>query len=266
MTVKRGLCLISVPKSGTMFLSRYLERSSGVPVVFGIEGQTETQLASGLDEGWHPEIQAALDPGSPDIKTMARRFAQMLARNRNRHSGGTGVSILSDHGYHNFLAFLTNPAVKQIQNPRWIVDWAQARNLAPVFLYRDIRAVANSLVHFLVARKSFLLGIKSLEEAADLVTRLYVPVLAEQIERWRLLDGESELLTVSYENLMANPAHWIPRICAHANLPCVQEDVSNAPENYQSWTFRSKGASWSDTFTDSQQRALNRYLSDSEAA
>lgn len=253
----RGLCLISIPKSGTMFLSRYLERSSGIPVVFGLDAQTEAQLMHGLVKGWHPDIQAALMPNSHDIKIMVRRFAQMLARNRQQQSYDSGMRILSDHGYHNFLAFLSNPCVEQIQEPRSLVAQAQHLELAPVFLYRDIRAIANSLVHFLVAKKSFLLSISSLEAATDLVTRLYAPILAEQTARWRSLNSDPALLSVSYEQLIADPAYWISRICAHAGLPCEAMDAARAPENYRSWTFRSKAASWHDTFSTSQQATLN---------
>jgi len=258
--MSKGICLISVPKSGTMFLSRYLERLIGEPVIFGLEDQTESSLLADIEDGWHPEIHAVLDTRSPDLETMSKRFAQMLSRNRRADSSGDRMRIFSDHGYSNFLQFLINPSTSQIQNPYDIVEWALERNLAPVFLYRDIRAVANSLVHFLASKKSFLVDVRSIEEAATLVTRLHAPVLAEQIQTWRRLKDDPNVLSVSYEELIADPESWIQSICKHGNISCHTDGLAEAPDNYRSWTFRGSKASWKDTFTVEQQVLLNSLL------
>lgn len=88
MSTKSGICLISVPKSGTMFLSRYLEKIAESPVVFGLQGLNAHALRQQLDEGFHPEITAQLSASSPSLEVMTRRFSLMLEQNRYRQKGG----------------------------------------------------------------------------------------------------------------------------------------------------------------------------------
>lgn len=257
MPTRHGICLVSVPKSGTMFLSRYLEKAAGSPLVFGFQGATAAGLRRGLDAGWHPEIHAKRAANSPDLDVMTRRFAQMLARNRLLVGRDGRPPIFSDHGLANFLRFLIDPRNEEIQQPRAIVEWAQARNLATVFLYRDIRAVASSLAHFLASGKSFLIGVETLASAADLVTRFYAPVLAEQMRLWLQHAAAQDALCLSYEELMADPARWMQAVCRHGGLPHALEDAAAAPDSYRSWTYRANKTSWSSAFSGEQQAALN---------
>lgn len=257
MSTTRGVCLISVPKSGTMFLSRYLEKMTGSPVIFGLNGLGAHGLRRELEAGWHAEIRSRRAEKSPDIDVMTRRFALMLARNRSSAEHGGRPPIFSDHGLSAFLRFLINPRNEEIQHPRDIAEWAGARNLATVFLYRDIRAVCSSLAHFLASNKSFLIGIETLESAADLVTRLYAPVLAEQMRLWQENAAAHGVLLVSYEDLMEDPARWIESICRRGGLPCGSSGVAEAPDSYRSWTYRANRTGWSSAFSADQQAALN---------
>ena len=77
-----GIVLISIPKSGTMFLSRYLEKLTKTPVCFGLEKKSEPALLSELLIGWHPDVAEVLRPRSPSLQMMAKRFSQMLSGNR----------------------------------------------------------------------------------------------------------------------------------------------------------------------------------------
>lgn len=253
-----GIFLISVPKSGTMFVSRYLEKLTGIPVLFGTAGLSETQLRAELACGWHPQIQEALREGSPSLKLISKRFAQMLARNRRSNLVGnkTATRILSDHGLENFLRFLVNPSSSEIQKPQQLLDWAEQQGLACVYLYRDIRAIANSLTHFLAAGKSFLVDIECVSKAAQLVSTFYVPVLAEQMRQWEILKNEPRLLSISYESIMKDPAHCMRLICQHGNLPFESMALLNTAESYPSWTFRKNKAAWTETFTEKQQRTI----------
>lgn len=253
-----GIFLISIPKSGTMFVSRYLEKLTGFPVLFGMEGLSEAQLLSELACGWHPTIREALREGSPSLELMSRRFAQILARNRKRNlaNNETSMRIFSDHGFDNFLRFLVNPSNAAIQKPQQLLAWAEQQHLACVYLYRDIRSIANSLTHFLAVGKSFLVDIDGVPKAAELVSSLYAPVLAEQMRQWEALKDEPRLLSLSYESVINNPAHCMSLICKHGNLPFEDAALISTAETYPSWTFRKNKTAWSEPFTESQQEKL----------
>lgn len=256
MSIQNGICLISVPKSGTMFLSRYLEKIAGSPVIFGLQGLSAPALRQQLSDGWRDEIKSNLSASSPSLEVMTRRFSLMLERNRVRGQQSGKPLIYSDHGLSSFLRFLINPRNEEIQSPQEIINWANENKLATVFLYRDIRAIANSLAHFLASNKSFLIGIDSLEHAAELVARYYAPVLAEQMRVWQA-HAPADVLCVSYEELMQDPAHWIQLICRKGGLPCDSTGIAGAPDSYRSWTYRSNGAGWTGTFSEAQQAVLN---------
>ncbi len=259
MTEARGLCLISIPKSGTMFLSRYLERMTGCKVVFGIEKRSAKALSLELAGGWHPAIRAAADPRSLDITAMCRRFALMLNRNRvngDSHSKG----IVSDHGHTSFLQFLINPSAAHIASPRMLIQWARERGLAPVFLYRSLPEIANSFAHFLTSGRSFLLTLRTLEHAAEIVADLYAPVLAEQTATWLDIAAQENVLALAYRDLISDPARWVKAVARQSDLPLEAAVLSRLPTAYRPWTYRHRQSasddSWRDGFTVHQQAAL----------
>lgn len=265
----RGLCVISIPKSGTMFVSRFLERATGTPVVFGLQPRTATQLAAELASGWHPAIRAAADPRCVDMQAMCRRFALMLARHRGAAAAGsTGTSafdvpggeplILSDHGYSSFLQFLINPCPEQILDPDALIRRAREQGLAPVFLYRSLTGVANSLALFLAAGKSFLLSLQSRDIAAQLVVDLYAPVLAAQTRAWLQAAERHQVLALSYEKLVADPQRHLFEVARIGQLAGDPLQFAGEAGSYRPWTYRSRAAnaSWRDTFTAHQQQSL----------
>lgn len=260
MRDSQGLCVISIPKSGTMFLSRYLERVTACPVIFGRERRTATELAQDLDAGWHPAIRDAADPQHADIALMCRRFALMLNRNRQALEGRNRKLILSDHGHTNFLQFLINPKFAQICDPRELVRWSRDRGMTPVFLYRAIPEIANSLAHFLAAGKSFLLTLRTRADAARIVSELHAPVLARQTAAWLEVAAEQKVLALSYSELVADPAHWIREVARRANMLVDPGRLHEDAAAYRSWTYRSKPGksreSWRSSFTPVQQAAL----------
>lgn len=263
MSESRGLCVISIPKSGTMFLSRYLERVTGRSVVFGLEQRSAQQLAHEMRAGWDPAILSAAGSRCVSTRIMCRRYAQMLARNRAAAKNEQAISIFSDHGHTNFLQFLINPALDQILDPRALIRWASDRQLATVFLYRELSAVANSLALFLASGKSFLLSLRSVEEAAALVVKCHAPVLAAQTALWLQAAAENHTAVLSYDELIAEPAHWIRKLAQLGNLSCNDELLHNDASAYRSWTYRNQNdkdkasASWRDTFNSEQQAALS---------
>jgi hypothetical protein len=249
-----GICLISVPKSGTMFMSRYLEKFTGISAEFGLQPKTQLELLKELRDGWNPDVQAALHSGSPDIRAMTRRFSRFLARQRHdENASSKDTVILSDHGLHSFLRFLVKPSTEEICAPEEIIQWAVQRNLVVVYLYRDIRQIANSLAHFLVGGKSWLLQLQSLSMATELVCKLYAPVLANQMKLWRAYADDDRVITIHYEDLVRDPGAWINKVCRASGLPFRPEDIIQQAGQYLSWTYRhAHQRSWKETFSDQQ--------------
>ncbi|MBC7984567.1 MAG: sulfotransferase domain-containing protein [Candidatus Obscuribacterales bacterium] len=240
-----------------MFLSRYLERITGAPSVFGLSSKTAAELLGELqDKGWHPSIRSALHASSADLNVVARRFALFMARGRTAIPGQSSA-LLSDHGLHNFLRFLINPTIDEIYNPAQLIDWAAERQLTLVYLHRDICGIANSLAHFLAAGKSFLVKVDSLTAAAELVSNLYAPVLAEQMKQWQRFANDPRVISVQYEALIKDPRTWIGEICRRGNIPHQPEELIQTADEYPSWTYRrGQGGSWRTTFSTVQQTRL----------
>lgn len=259
-----GLCVISVPKSGTMFLSRYLERVSGLPVVFGLEGVGQSRLAAEIDGREHPLIKASRHPGS--LATATRRYALMLSRNRQQvdRLGLDAPRLYSDHGFHNFLRFLLDPRPDEIVSPEEILSWAEARRLRVCYLYRDLGAILVSLANFLSAGKSFLLSIDGLENAMNLSVELYAPVLAAHIEAWRPFFSDPRLMVTTYKELTTEPAAIVSRVAAGGGIPLLPDaQLIDEASEYKPWTYRGgKKLSWRDSMAPRHIDALTeRYPS-----
>jgi hypothetical protein len=84
--MSKGLWWISVPKSGTTFLSRYIEKFTGIPVVFGLETPGERRLYAKIEGCLNPEIGKVLTL-SFSKSVMTRGFFQILGRS---HAGISG--------------------------------------------------------------------------------------------------------------------------------------------------------------------------------
>ena len=249
-----------------MFLSRYLEKLTKTPVCFGLEKKSEPALLSELLIGWHPDVAEVLRPRSPSLQMMAKRFSQMLSGNRvdvannvtryPRSAAASVPHIVSDHGLTNFLRFLTQPSVSEIQDPKQLISWAEHHGLALVYLHRDLREIANSLTHFIASGKSFLIDIDTVTNAAKVVVDLYAPVLAQQMHQWRAVANDARVLPIAYDGLINHPAKLVRAICKHGNLPIEDEHLIETANDYRSWTFRSSKKTWQQTFSAEQQRQL----------
>ena len=159
----RGICLISVPKSGTMFLARGLEMVTGQKVVVGVFPRTAADLKAELAAGWMPEVEAVRDPRSPTADVMARRFALMMARNRTAGAGGEREGIVSDHGFRNYLRFLVRPAIDEVEDPARIIEDVQ-RGITP-----DTRRDSDQRILTFVDRKDAIVTAVELARPGDVL-------------------------------------------------------------------------------------------------
>jgi hypothetical protein len=258
MTNLRGVQLVSIPKSGTMFFSRCLERATGVAPVYGLNFMTAPQVEADLGKG-RPEILAAFAETGPTLPLLARRYSQYRAKDRHEAAyRPDGLHFVSDHGLHSFARFLVDPQERDIVDPSALLAWAQAHRLQLVYLRRDLRAIANSLVHFLVDGRSRLVRIGELATATRLTCDLYMPVLAQQMRLWTPWARHPAVMALSFEELAADPAAIVARVCERAAMPITAGSVGDASEN-RAWTYRpDQSARWTDTFTASQQATLQR--------
>ena len=104
----KGACIISVPKTGTMFLTRSLERLHQSKCIFGLFPTSAQCIADKIKSVPHDTVKDVLAPHSPSLETIARRYSQMVSRNRNDDRNGV-ARIYSDHGMDCFPRFLFNP-------------------------------------------------------------------------------------------------------------------------------------------------------------
>lgn len=252
-----GVLLISVPKSGTMFLSRCLEKVSGIPAVFGLSPKSQKEIEADLDP-WHPSVRAALAKDSPPDALLAKRYSQYMARNRDKANPiEIGPSFVSDHGMRSFVRFIANPDPNDIQDPESLIAWAQGHRLQLVYLYRDIKAVANSLVHFLADGKSRLMRVADVVTAAELTCDLYAPILAEQMKRWSYYLEHPNVMAIRFEDLISDPEPHIARICSASGLELHDALSIQSARSQPSWTYRTnQGPRWNNTFSQSQQAVL----------
>lgn len=249
-----GVCIISVPKSGTMFLTRSIERIFKTPCIFGINAADQNQVKIQMQGGVSKDIKSVLHSTSPSPDVIARRYAQMLGRNRSC-LGGEQKVLISDHGFASFPKFLINPEVSDITPPDQIFENAERNKLQVVFLHRDIRHVAASLTHFLVSGKSFLLRTEGFAVTADIVAHQYAPVLVELTQKWRDCVERKGGICVSYEQLVQDPQAWISRIGQQSGLGDMPQDENQDLMEYKSWTYRSRRTAWDDGFpTEAKQR------------
>ena len=251
---RRGLILISVPKSGTMFLSGYLERITSIPVVFGLSEKIQRSVICTLRNETHPMILDNLTKSSPRPDIMLRRYLLMLKRNR-LVGGGAGQVLISDHGFENFLVFLRCPHKARLLAPSDISAKGDDLRLGTVFLYRDISSVAQSFTYFLTSGKSFLLRIDKLSVAAEIVVDLYMPLLAEMTRTWLHQAKDLGILCISYDDLVYRTPETLARICGHGGLSGYGTEKASS-DQFKSWTYRSQRPPDGSCFTAEQKAKL----------
>ncbi|MBQ0957950.1 hypothetical protein KAK06_03165 [Ideonella sp. 4Y11] len=250
-----GLLVVSSPKSGTMFLTRCLERASGLHAVFGIEHPGPAELLAQLQaSGWHPRVQELLSADSPSHRLLAQRYGQYLAR--HREGGAEAPRLVADHGLRSFARFIVQPTHDDLLPPAQVMAWARARGLQVGYLQRDLKSVANSLVQFLLDGRSRLIRLDDPARVAALVCEVYAPILAEQARQWARLAPSADLHRVRFDDLRAEPGPLVERLCAAAGWLADARALSAQGE--RAWTYRvDQSATWQRTFTAAQVAALD---------
>jgi hypothetical protein len=262
----RGVIIISVPKSGTMFLFRYLAKLTGFNSKFGLFPADLTELLRGMPQEPDPMISSCLSPSSPGRELMARRYLQMMnphggpgrpAISRSEEKDCESRWIIADHGFDNFLTFLRNPDDVRILRPTEIVEEAKKRDMGVIYLFRDLKAIVNSLAHFISSGRAFLLRIRSLEEALEVAIQKYSKVLADHTQIWEREFNDGILL--SYERLHHDLKGVITDICQTYGLPYKHEDLISEMKEFQTWTYRrGDPEEWRSKLTEEQKSRIER--------
>lgn len=236
----KGVLIISVPKSGTMFLSNYLGALTGYQSVYGLPYESASRMLSQIPDRPSPLIGKHLSPDSPIPEKMVKKYIMMINRNRKRR-GTKQISlnekmIVTDHGFHNFLVFLRNPDKARILSPNEVLKIADKMNLGVLYLYRDIGDIVNSFAHFIASKKSYLINIESLEAAMEIAVKEYSSVLAQHIECWK--KGFNQGLLLKYEQLNTDVKGSIQMICDRYGLPYQEDQLISNMKDFRAWTFR----------------------------
>lgn len=239
----QGLLIISVPKSGTMFLSNYLGEITGYQSVFGLSCETPMAMLSKIPDRPSRLIEENLSPDSPAPEKMVKKYIMMVNRNRKRtrtkQARPHNKRIVTDHGFDNFLVFLRNPDKAVIQSPKTILKMAEKMDVGVLYLYRDIGDIVNSFAHFIASKKSHLINIESLNAAMEIAVEAYAPVLAEHISCWKKQFDQGLILT--YEQLNADIKGSIQMICDRYGLPYNEDQLISNMQDFKAWTFRKGG-------------------------
>ncbi|MDR6450052.1 hypothetical protein J2794_006192 [Paraburkholderia terricola] len=258
MSNKNGIQLISVPKSGTMFFSRCVEKATGISPVYGLHPMTTGNVARDIG-AVNQHIFRCLSKDSCSMEQLSRRYSLFRAKNRGSEVVGDAISFYSDHGLRSFAKFLVDPREDDVEDPEQLIATAQTRRHQLVYLRRDIKAVANSLVHFLVEGKSRLVRIGDMAQATHVVCEFYVPVLARLIRRWTPYLSHPSVLALRFEELLDTPGPLVRNVCEHAGMPVIAPETVSEAEQQKSWTYRiNQTARWTDTFSQAQQFELQR--------
>lgn len=207
----------------------------------------------------NPEIFKSLSPDTRSTTQLSQRYSLFRAKNRHFGANEDAPSFYSDHGLHSFARFLLDPRDNDIVDPATLIKTAQERRLQLVYLRRDIKAVANSLVHFLVDGKSRLIRIPDMAQATRLACECYIPVLARLVRRWTPYLNHPEVLALRFEDLLERPWPIVRDVCERAGMSVTAPDAVREASQQKSWTYRvDQTARWTETFSASQQRELHR--------
>lgn len=254
-----GGCVISVPKSGTMFLTRSLERLHRKSCTFGLFPEEEISRVRCKDFQINSSVSEILSPHSPSVEKVMRRYKQMMARNRSKERDSSS-RLFSDHGLKSFPRFLFAPSRQELRHPASIVEAAASKSLNTVFLYRDIRSVAASLTHFLCLGKSYLIRTDNVKRTGDVVSKLHAPILSDMIVQWIEEADKQEIMLVKYEKLIDKPYHYLSAISEHCGFGKIDFQDDAELIGFRPWTYQNRSGAWYDGLSD-EARARLEYLS-----
>lgn len=256
-----GLVVVSVPKSGTNFLSRYLSRITGWPHRWGRPSRDSIDLLGELPAAPDPEVAgravhliqtptdiAALPPDQRPALFGNRRLVsledepaapaetgQPLAPGAAPSSPGR--RIIAEHPVRSLPWFLRNPSTVPLLSPREVMEEAASLRYGVVFLYRDLRDVANSLSHFLHAGTRYV-HFPSLEVSQQVVVEHYLPVLAAAIRLWK---QEFPGRIVTYEDLVHRTRPTLESLISEFDLPASPGELVSTTDQFPTFTLRKGG-------------------------
>jgi len=259
-----GLVIMTVPKSGTMFLSHYLRELTGYNYRFGYAALGNKPLPrqiANLYDTPKDKIRARIGRkitvvGGP-MRLDPEPHTQMP---RSQHMSPHKWEIIHkdkwivvDHAV-SINGIFGNPSHASIVHPSVVVNKATKEDFGVLFLYRDLRDTLNSLAHFLRQRVKK----NGLQKTIQFTIDNHAPIFAELIRMWKsdFRDG----LTITYKSLHENTFQTLSKICHTYGLPCRSKIISSMDE-YKSWTYRKGGSGdWQNNFTKVQgEYILNEY-------
>ncbi len=266
-----GLIVVSVPKSGTNFLSRYLSAVTGWPHRWGRPSRDDASLLAELPE--RPDAEVArmathLIQTETDMALLSVDQRPVLFGNRSLvslepppenelgsdHRPKLPYQIIAEHPVRSLPWLLRNPSTCPILHPDDVVREARQLNYGVIFLYRDLRDIANSLAHFLFAGTRFV-KFGSLEDAMEVTVHHYAPVLAAAIRTWK---NEFSGMILTYEELIQQTRPVFQRIIETFQLPVTKSRLIESSEEFPTFTFRKGGSGdWQNHLTPTQAAHLS---------
>ncbi|HRQ76042.1 MAG TPA: hypothetical protein PK098_08995 [Phycisphaerales bacterium] len=253
----KGIVVISIPKSGTNFLSRSLAELTGWRPRWGRPSrdlrlmqseiphepdpyvaeraihlvQTEKDLLN-IPEHERPTVfggrklvAVKQPPGAEEMYIAAMRHLKEHV-------------IIAEHPVRSIPYLIRNPKQVPITMPEEVEREAAELDYGVVFLRRELKDTANSFAHFLHAGTRYV-QFRTLDDAFDVVINEYIPVLAKAIRIWR--DGFSGM-KIAYEDLVADPQRTLDAIRERFNLTPVSGTPRRPPDQVKAFTFRKGGS------------------------
>lgn len=240
MNAMGGLIIISLPKSGTMFLSQYLQFLTGYQYRFGLLDHmlSPEALAEALLEP-DPLIADALDEQEEFASSFLKVYQEKIYPLARTNALEFGDWLIADHAFDDLAVFMRNPTRTILLTPQQVQTCAAKRGMDVLYLYReDIRDVITSMAHFISSGNTRFLKLRSLESAIDVCIERYLPVLAQQVRLWiSTFDG----MKVSYEMLHRETNATIVSICERFNLPYEHVSVIRQMHEFKASNFRRGG-------------------------
>lgn len=272
-----GLIVISIPKSGTNFLSRYLASITGWKHRWGRPSRDDRLIQSEIpaepdayvmERAVHliftdrdlmnlPEDQRPAVFGNRRLTAVQHpaRDADAFVEASRRLSRDV---LIAEHPVRSLPYFLRNPREVPIIEPDEVVREAAEHGYGVIFLHRELKDIVNSFAHFLHAGTRFV-QFRSLEESFDVVVNLYAPVLARAIRAWK---NDFDGMKLTYERLSTETPTVMREICERFSLLTAGSFIQS-PDQFPTFTMRKGGSGdWRNHLSDVHSRLLDELYPD----
>lgn len=268
----KGLIVVSVPKCGTNFLSRYLSHLTGWPHRWGRPSRDSLKLQDDLPVEPDPDVDRRavhLIHTARDILRIPekerpavfgnRKLAAARPENPAEAASSSKHWVLAEHPLHSLAYFLRNPKQVPLVGPAEVVAEAERLGYSVLFLSRNIRDIVNSLAHFLHAGTRYV-QFRTLNESFEVCVQEYAPVLAQAIRLWR---REFAGTQIAYEALAENTRDELHKICRGLGLVVAPDQLVSSTAEFRTFTFRKGGtADWKNYLSDRHSRELEEKYPD----